>query len=226
MTSAANTDFGESILILGDFHVPHRTEDIPQAFKTLLSSSRCTHVICVGNLCTKTTEEYVRALAPTVHIVKGDLDANTELPDSKVIKVNGLFIGIIHGHQLVPWGDPAALSNHARSMGVDILIHGHSHVASTVAYQPNQNNNNTANTANSQGGILLVNPGSITGAYSPFTTGVVPSFSVMCIKSSSTSSSSTSVSSGSTTNPTVTVYTYEWNGKETNVNSTSWSKSK
>lgn len=32
------------------------------------------HVLCTGNVCSKSTEDYLRTLANNVHIVKGDLD--------------------------------------------------------------------------------------------------------------------------------------------------------
>jgi hypothetical protein len=38
------------------------------------------HVLCTGNLCSKTMEDYLRTLANSVHIVKGDLDTASGLP--------------------------------------------------------------------------------------------------------------------------------------------------
>ena len=36
-------------------------------------------------------------------------------------------IGLIHGHQVVPWGDLDSLAMTQRQMNVDILVSGHTH---------------------------------------------------------------------------------------------------
>lgn len=53
--------------------------------------------------------------------------------------------------QVVPWGDEEALLNHLRELDADILISGHTHdqVASKIDKK------------------FILNPGSMTGAYSP-----------------------------------------------------------
>ncbi|GMI29840.1 hypothetical protein TrRE_jg8778 [Triparma retinervis] len=91
-------------------------------------------------------------LAPNVHCSRGDMDdATLSLPDSKVVQIGGFKVGIIHGHQVVPWGSTSSLSIKARSLDCDILISGHTHAAGIVE----------------DGGVWYINPGSITGAYSP-----------------------------------------------------------
>ena len=59
-----------------------------------------------GNLCTKESFDYLKTLANDVHIVRGDFDENTAWPEQKVVSVGQFKIGLCHGHQLVPWGDP------------------------------------------------------------------------------------------------------------------------
>ncbi|KAL7455063.1 hypothetical protein ACHAWC_009039 [Mediolabrus comicus] len=59
-------------------------------------------------------------------------------------------IGIIGGHQVVPWGDLSALSMTRRQMNVDVLVCGSRRKEGVVQYQ---------------GGYYIF-PGSITGAYS------------------------------------------------------------
>lgn len=78
----------------------------------------------------------------------------------------------MHGHQVVPPGDPAALSALARSMGADILVSGHTHKFDAFR----------------RDGRFFINPGSATGAWSadqpvnfsesgkPATLGTTPSF--------------------------------------------------
>eukprot|EP00971_Amphidinium_carterae_P021853 431364-Amphidinium_carterae.2 len=36
-------------------------------------------------------------------------------------------VGLIHGHQIIPWGDKLALGGCACRLGVDMLISGHTH---------------------------------------------------------------------------------------------------
>ena len=43
-------------------------------------------------------------------MVRGDFDDSPNVPMKKVVQIGTLKIGIIHGHQLVPWGDIEALS--------------------------------------------------------------------------------------------------------------------
>ena len=70
---------------------------------------------------------------------------------------------MIHGHQIIPWGDEEALGNKAKELGVQLLISGHSH--SLKASQHN--------------GVHFLNPGSITGAYSSLSINAVPSFMIL-----------------------------------------------
>ena len=42
----------------------------------------------------------------------------------KVVSVGQFKIGLCHGHQLVPWGDPEALATLNRQLDCDILISG------------------------------------------------------------------------------------------------------
>jgi predicted phosphodiesterase len=84
------------VLVIGDFHVPHRSPSLPPKFKQMLvwgllsislslSSSQLSlsllqvpgkiqHVICTGNLCTREMLDYLKTLAPDVHVVQGDFD--------------------------------------------------------------------------------------------------------------------------------------------------------
>lgn len=42
--------------------------------------------------------------------MKGEFDEVTTLPETKVVTLGNVKIGIIHGHQVVPWGDLEALA--------------------------------------------------------------------------------------------------------------------
>ena len=84
-------------------------------------------VLCTGNLVTKDQHDELRALAPNVHIVKGGFDDDNTLPESKVVQIGQFKIGLMHGHQIVPWGDAHSLAMIQRQLDVDILITGHTH---------------------------------------------------------------------------------------------------
>ena len=93
------------VLVLGDLHVPHRSQGLPSKFKKLLVPGRIQHILCTGNLCTKESYDYLKTLANDVHVVRGDFDENNAWPEQKVVSVGQFKIGLCHGHQIVPWGD-------------------------------------------------------------------------------------------------------------------------
>merc|ERR1740124_1375945 len=72
---------------------------------------------------------------------------------------------IAPSHQIVPWGDPESIAMTLRELDVDIMITGHTH-SLNVSTVDNR---------------CIINPGSITGAYSPFKTDIVPSFCLLAI---------------------------------------------
>jgi hypothetical protein len=61
-----------------------------------------------------------------MHIVAGDFD-DGGYPEHKVVTIGAFKIGLMHGHQVVPWGDSHSLAMHQRRLDVDILITGHTH---------------------------------------------------------------------------------------------------
>ncbi|XP_059486348.1 vacuolar protein sorting-associated protein 29 [Neocloeon triangulifer] len=156
------------VLVLGDLHIPHRCSSLPNKFKKLLVPGRIQHILCTGNLCAKESFDYLKTLASDVHVVRGEFDENLSYPEQKVVTVGQFRIGLCHGHQVVPWGDPEALALVQRQLDVDILITGHTH--KFEAYE--------------HGSKFYINPGSATGAYHPLENNVVPSFMLMDIKSS------------------------------------------
>jgi predicted phosphodiesterase len=82
---------------------------------------------------------------------------NLNYPEQKVVTVGQFRIGLCHGHQVVPWGEPDSLALIQRQLDVDILISGHTH--KFEAYE--------------QENKFYINPGSATGAYNPLDTYVV-----------------------------------------------------
>ena len=72
------------------------------------------------------------------------------LPEKKTIQIGNFKIGLIHGHQVVPWGDLESLAAIQRELDCDILISGHT----------------LKNQISSHNGKYFINPGTATGCNS------------------------------------------------------------
>ncbi|KAG6961839.1 hypothetical protein JG688_00008896 [Phytophthora aleatoria] len=158
--------FGELVLVVGDSHIPNRASEIPEKFQKMLVPNKMQHVLCTGNVVTKEQFDELRNLAPNVHVVAGDCGQEGVYPETKVITIGQFRIGLCHGHQIVPWGDQHSLAALQRKMNVDILVTGHTHVSHIRTEQ----------------GKWFINPGSITGAFSSFSSDVIPSFMLMALQ--------------------------------------------
>ena len=152
----------EVTIILGDLHTPQRSVDIPAKFKELIVPGKAQHVVCTGNFGDRL--DWLKSLGGTLHITRGDYDEGNQ-PESKVFTSNGWKIGVIHGHQIIPWNDKEALSSYQRILDCDILVSGHSHILSIEAQESK----------------YYINPGSLTGSYSSTTSDVTPSFLLLFI---------------------------------------------
>ena len=181
------SNFGELVLLLGDHHLPSRTTTIPEQFQRMLVPHKMQHVICTGNIeCSEELDrlrELVGGSANNVHVVAGDyyfaqqqqnqqLQQQQQLDEKKVVQLGQFRIGIIGGHQVVPWGDLSALAMIRRQMNVDVLVCGSRRKEGVVQYQ---------------GGYYIF-PGSITGAYSSLSSAledekeVHPSFILLAVQ--------------------------------------------
>lgn len=139
------------ILLLGDLFIPDRAPDLPAKFRKLLSPGKIGQTLCLGNLRDKETYDYLRTVAPELHIVKGDYDVDAQnLPLSKVVQHGNLRIGFTHGFTIIPQADADALLIAARQLDVDVLLWGGTHKFEAYELE----------------GKFFVNPGSATGAFS------------------------------------------------------------
>ena len=77
--------------------------------------------------------------------------AAEKLPEDKVVTIGDFRIGLIHGHQIAPFGEVDALAAVRRRLDCDVLIHGFSPQSSITEY----------------GSHAYVCPGSVTGAFLP-----------------------------------------------------------
>ena len=154
----------ELVLVVGDMFLPQRSPDINEQFKSILTPNKVQHVLCLGNIGIQETYDWLKSLSKDFHIVKGDFDQE-EAPEKKVIQIGDFNIGLIHGHQVLPWGDLDSLGMIQRSLGCDIMISGHTHKTNVIV----------------KDNILYINPGSFTGAFSPLIEDTIPSFILMVL---------------------------------------------
>jgi vacuolar protein sorting-associated protein 29 len=159
------SQFGEVVLLIGDLHIPQRSVDLPEKFKELLAPGKMQHILCTGNIGSREQVDWLKSLASNVHIVGGDFD-DASFPEQKTVTIGQWKIGLLHGHQVVPWGDKEALGNWQRMLDCDLLVSGHTHAASTESVD----------------GRHFINPGSATGAYSPISSEVRPSFVILALQ--------------------------------------------
>jgi vacuolar protein sorting-associated protein 29 len=108
--------------------------------------------------------DYLKNLTADIYLSNGDFDSwSKSKEENLVLELAGFRIGLTHGHQIIPNGDPDALDRLQRKLDVDILITGHTH-RHQVTKSPVG---------------LQINPGSATGAYSvqsPHEAPPLPSF--------------------------------------------------
>ena len=156
----------EIIVLVGDMLAPQRISDINEHFKSLLSPNKINHVLCLGNMGSKESYDWLKSLSNDFHCVKGDYDLDESLPEQKMIQIGEFKIGIIHGHQVLPSGDINSLSNIQRQLGCNILVSGFTHELS-IKVKDN---------------VLYINPGSISGAFSPSIKDNSPSFILLALQ--------------------------------------------
>jgi len=155
----------ELVLVVGDMFVPQRSPDINEQFKTILIPNKIQHVLSLGNIGSRESYDWLKSLSNDFHTVKGDFDEG-ELPEKKVVQIGEFKIGMIHGHQVLPWGDLDALTNVQRELGCDILLSGHTHQIDIKVKDKK----------------FYINPGSISGAFSHLIADPNPSFVLMVLQ--------------------------------------------
>ena len=155
----------ELVLVVGDMFVPQRSPDINEQFKSILIPNKIQHVLSLGNIGSRESYDWLKSLSNDFHTVKGDYDEG-DIPEKKVVQIGEFKIGMIHGHQVLPWGDLDALTNIQRELGCDILLSGHTHQIDIKVKDKK----------------FYINPGSISGAFSHLIADPNPSFVLMVLQ--------------------------------------------
>ena len=167
-------------LVIGDSHIPRRAKSVPDEIidklNELTIQKSFDYTFFTGDLIT--AFDFIDFLNSKtlndVFIVIGNMDyygGNKNAPDYQKLEVDflgneKLTIGLTHGHRIEPRGDHSQLEYLAISdKRYNILISGHTH--KEEIFLTNK-------------GILLLNPGSVTGAWSFIASGI-PSFIIIQI---------------------------------------------
>jgi putative phosphoesterase len=113
------------IAVLSDTHLPRGGRRLPDACVELLGVADV--VIHAGDLARREVLEELRALAPRVEAVHGNVDdaeVRALLPKRKVVEAEGLWIGVVH----IP-GPAVGRHERLRSWfpGCDVVVYGHTH---------------------------------------------------------------------------------------------------
>ncbi|MGB5911412.1 MAG: YfcE family phosphodiesterase [Promethearchaeia archaeon] len=167
-------------LIIGDSHVPKRASNISNQIQIkleeLTKSELFEYTFFTGDeINYPEFMEFLNLITKRdVFRVIGNMDyyyGNKDAPiyqelDTVIEGKNNLVIGLTHGHQISPRGDHTQLELLAQEKDYNIMISGHTHMEEIFL---------------TKNGILLLNPGSITGAWS-FVASGIPSFIVLYIR--------------------------------------------
>jgi len=151
------------MLVVSDSHVPDRALDIPQEIKSYVKSNGPFDIVIhAGDLTCGGVFEFFSVLGKKFIAVAGNMDW-LPLDEYEVIDLGYLRLGVVHGDQVYPRGDKVKLAKIARRLGVEVLVYGHTHRASLDVVE----------------GVVLINPGSVTGAPSGGGITEKPSFMIM-----------------------------------------------
>ena len=129
--------------VLSDTHLHEVSKEFAEIYDKYLSDKEM--ILHAGDVVSPEVLDFLNA--KDFHGVYGNMDpleVKRLLPERKVVNLAGYRIGIIHG-----WGRSDGLEDRILPLfhNVDVIVYGHSHVASNYA----------------RDGILLFNPGTATG---------------------------------------------------------------
>lgn len=170
------------LLAIGDSHIPRRAKEIPSqiydALIKLTENDLFEYTFFTGDVIN--APKFLNFLnlktKRDLFIVLGNMDyygGNRNVPLYQKLEIpikdeDPLLIGLTHGAQISPRGDHSQLELLASERNYHVLISGHTHHEEVVL---------------SENGTLLLNPGSVTGAWS-FVASGNPSFLIITIDES------------------------------------------
>ena len=135
------------------------------------NKNKINRIFCTGGVGELETYDWVRNILPPTfqgnfHCVRSEFqETKMSYPENLVVKVGEFKIGLINGFQVVPWGDLEGLCSYQRQLECDILISGFTHI----------------NSVSHKDGKYFINPGTMTGAFSPLMNDPPPTFMLLLI---------------------------------------------
>ncbi len=128
------------VIAISDTHIPKVGLDLPLALLDALREADL--ILHAGDLVDVSVLDRLREFGSVV-AVAGNMDypqVKSVLPEKRVIVVEGMRIGLVHG-----WGPPMGIERRvlSRFKGVDAVVFGHTH----------------ASLLEKREGVLLINPG-------------------------------------------------------------------
>ena len=155
------------ILVLGDAHIPDRAYEIPREILRFIDSlSNIDIAIYTGDFTGQDVYEWFKNLCRRTYAVEGNMDY-LPLPPYEVFNILGINFGVVHGDQVYPRGNLKKLTKIAHRLNVQVLFSGHTHAPFVDVY----------------GGVLHINPGSLTGAWGGGGGTGIPSLALVEIES-------------------------------------------
>jgi len=156
----------KGMVVMADTHIPDRARTIDNIIKHRIEREAGEYGIVVhaGDLTSGEVFDWLESISSELYVVSGNMDY-LPLQDTAVFEIMGVKVGVIHGHQVYPRGNVSQLANIARSMGVRILVSGHTH----------------APFMKKLGDVILVNPGSVTGVWGGGGGSMKPSYSIIML---------------------------------------------
>jgi len=136
------------ILCLGDIHYPDRTV-FDETLINKIKEEKPDLIICVGDYTDETVVEKIRNICKNTIFIKGESDY-LDFPEYEEITVEGYKIGVFHGAYIKPEGDIEKLIRIIEERNLDILVTGHTHRPLLFT----------------EDSKIIINPGSLTGAFS------------------------------------------------------------
>lgn len=152
------------IVVISDTHIPDRALKIPDEILPFLEEAEL--IVHAGDLTDEKVLMELKSFGDVI-VVRGNMDY-LHLPRQEKFEIGKLTFGVYHGHGIYPRGDRRQLSEIALDMGVDVLITGHTHRPDVY-----------------KGKVLILNPGSLTGAWGGGGGSGIPSFMVLNVKARS-----------------------------------------
>jgi len=135
------------IAIVSDTHIPSRASRIPDPFRERIETAD--HVIHAGDFDSEGALSNVRALAPRLTAVGGNMDPRIGLPGRATVELGGVTFVVTHGTGSTRGYEDRVATIVREEGGPDAVgVAGHTHELLDTTH----------------GGVRLLNPGSATGA--------------------------------------------------------------